>query len=183
MNEGLLSISPACCGQLVKILITLKPNGIFWSDFAYLFTLWLSSQWYAIRWGGFAEHHFGWSRSFSANAHNSWAAWYILHTNAFYILMQTVTRLHQDFFFMNPKTLAYVVQRTWISSLVARIYVTLVWSSPRLGKIVLVLYGEIYKLVLHDRKLTCILASSFFFINLFLCRGFPLYSWISVRYN
>ena len=28
MDEGLLSISPACCGQLVKILITLELYGI-----------------------------------------------------------------------------------------------------------------------------------------------------------
>ena len=28
MDEGLLSISLACCGQLVKILTTLEPYGI-----------------------------------------------------------------------------------------------------------------------------------------------------------
>ena len=37
MEKGLLSISPACCGQLVKMLITLEPHGIFGSNFAYLF--------------------------------------------------------------------------------------------------------------------------------------------------
>ena len=37
MDEGLLSISTACCGQLVKILITLEPLGLFESNFAYLF--------------------------------------------------------------------------------------------------------------------------------------------------
>ena len=31
MDEGLLSISPACCGQLVEILITLESYGIFGS--------------------------------------------------------------------------------------------------------------------------------------------------------
>ena len=29
MDEGLLSINPTCCGQLVKMLITLEPYGIF----------------------------------------------------------------------------------------------------------------------------------------------------------
>ena len=29
MDDGLLRISPACCDQLVKILIALEPNGIF----------------------------------------------------------------------------------------------------------------------------------------------------------
>ena len=35
-GDGLLSTSPACCCQLVKILTTLEPYGIFGSDFAYL---------------------------------------------------------------------------------------------------------------------------------------------------
>ena len=34
MNEALLSISLAGCGQLVKMLITLEPHGIFGSIFA-----------------------------------------------------------------------------------------------------------------------------------------------------
>ena len=32
IGEGLLSIVPAGCGQLVKMLITLKSNGIFGSN-------------------------------------------------------------------------------------------------------------------------------------------------------
>ena len=35
IDEALLSISPAVRGQLVKILITLEPHGIFGSYFAY----------------------------------------------------------------------------------------------------------------------------------------------------
>ena len=46
MYEGLLSSSPACYGQLLKILITLEPYGIFESNFAYLFILIVSSHWY-----------------------------------------------------------------------------------------------------------------------------------------
>ena len=34
MDVGLLSISPACCGQFVKMLITLEPHVIFGSNFA-----------------------------------------------------------------------------------------------------------------------------------------------------
>ena len=34
MDEGLLSISLACCGQLVKIRITLEPYGIFKFNFS-----------------------------------------------------------------------------------------------------------------------------------------------------
>ena len=71
MDEGLLSISPACCGQLVKILISLEPYGVFGSYFAYSFGFILSSHWYEKRLRGFAEHHFGLTRSFSENAHNS----------------------------------------------------------------------------------------------------------------
>ena len=38
MGKGLLSIVPAGCGQLVKMLITLKPHGIFVSNLhVYLF--------------------------------------------------------------------------------------------------------------------------------------------------
>ena len=44
IDMGLLSNCPACCGQLVKIPITLEPYGIFGSNFAYLFILTLSSH-------------------------------------------------------------------------------------------------------------------------------------------
>ena len=43
MDEGLLSIRSAGCGQLVKLLMTLEPHGIFGSNFAYLCILKLSS--------------------------------------------------------------------------------------------------------------------------------------------
>ena len=49
VSLSLLSISPAGRGQLVKMLITLEPHGIFGSIFAYLFILTLSSHWYAKR--------------------------------------------------------------------------------------------------------------------------------------
>ena len=39
---SLLSISPACSGQIVKMLITLEPCGIFGSKFAYIFIIWLA---------------------------------------------------------------------------------------------------------------------------------------------
>ena len=60
MDKALLSISPAGCGQLVKMLITLDPHaiGIFGS--------------------GFDDYHFGQSRSFSEKAHNSLTTWYFL---------------------------------------------------------------------------------------------------------
>ena len=35
-DEGLLSTSLVCCGQLVKMLITLETHGIFGSNFAHL---------------------------------------------------------------------------------------------------------------------------------------------------
>ena len=38
-DEALLSISPAGRGQLVKMLTTLEPHGIFGSNFAYLYIL------------------------------------------------------------------------------------------------------------------------------------------------
>ena len=41
---GLLSNCPACCGQLVKTLITLESYRIFGSNFAYLIILILSIQ-------------------------------------------------------------------------------------------------------------------------------------------
>ena len=58
MDEGLLSIISAVCGQLVKILIILEPHGILGLTFAYSFIL------------TFAEHHVGQSMSLSENAHN-----------------------------------------------------------------------------------------------------------------
>ena len=42
MDKALQSISPA--GQLVKMLITLEPHGIFGSNFAYLYILTLSNH-------------------------------------------------------------------------------------------------------------------------------------------
>ena len=39
MDKGLLRIISTGCGQLVKMLITLEPDGIFGSNFAYLFIL------------------------------------------------------------------------------------------------------------------------------------------------
>ena len=47
MDESLLSMISAGCGQLVKMLITLEPHGIFGSNFAYLSILTLSSHRYA----------------------------------------------------------------------------------------------------------------------------------------
>ena len=44
MDEGLLSISPVCCGQLLNILITLESYGIFRSNLACVFILILSSH-------------------------------------------------------------------------------------------------------------------------------------------
>ena len=38
-DEALLSIIPAGRGQLVKMLIALKPHGIFWSNFVYRYIL------------------------------------------------------------------------------------------------------------------------------------------------
>ena len=38
IDMGLLSNFPAYCGQLVKLLITLEPNGIFGSKFCFLHT-------------------------------------------------------------------------------------------------------------------------------------------------
>ena len=70
MDKALLSISQAGPGQLVKVLITLEYHGIFGLKFAY-FILTLSSNWYANRLRGIAEHHFGRSKSFSEKAHNS----------------------------------------------------------------------------------------------------------------
>ena len=44
MDDALLSMSPVGRGQLVKMLITLEPHGIFGSNFAYLSILTLSSH-------------------------------------------------------------------------------------------------------------------------------------------
>ena len=59
MDKGLKRISQACFGHLVKMLINIEPHGISISNFAYLFILTLSKNWYAKRLRGFAEHHFG----------------------------------------------------------------------------------------------------------------------------
>ena len=66
IDEGLLSTIPAGCGQLVKMLITLEPNCIFGSNYAYLFIIYCPATGMQN-----AEHHFGQSRSFSEDAHNS----------------------------------------------------------------------------------------------------------------
>ena len=71
MDEGLLSIISAGYRQLLKILITLEPHGIFRSNFAYKIILTLFCHWYAKWWRGIAEHYFGPSMHFSENAHNS----------------------------------------------------------------------------------------------------------------
>ena len=92
--------------QLVKMLITLEPRGIFTSNFVYLCTLTLSSHYPAKRWQGFAEHHFGRSSSFSENAHNSWTLWYnyfkfclLMYFNIVQPLpYKTMTRLHRASF-------------------------------------------------------------------------------------
>ena len=47
MDNALQSISQAGRGQLVKMLITFEPHGIFESNFAYLFILIVFSHWYA----------------------------------------------------------------------------------------------------------------------------------------
>ena len=106
VNIGLLSNCQACCCQLVKILITLEPYGIFGSYFAHLFILILSSHWYPKRWRGYADHHCGRSMSFSENAQYSWTALYILikfciliHFNIIEIqVCKTVNRLCQEYF-------------------------------------------------------------------------------------
>ena len=56
---------------LVKMLITLEPDGIFGSNFVYLSILTLFSYWYEKMCRSFNEHHFGQSSSFGENAHNS----------------------------------------------------------------------------------------------------------------
>ena len=78
--------------------------------FAYLFILILSSQW----WRGFAEHHFGRSRSLSENAHKSWTAPYILIKSCMLIHL---TRICQGYvrkvvvrcwYTENPKTNTFI---------------------------------------------------------------------------
>ena len=54
------------------MLITLEPCGKFCSNYFNIAKLLV-----AKRLRGITEHHFGRSSSFSENAHNSWAAWYI----------------------------------------------------------------------------------------------------------
>ena len=56
---------------LVKMLITLQPQGIFGPNFAHSFTVTLPWHGCAIRCRGFTEHHFGRSGSFSENVKKS----------------------------------------------------------------------------------------------------------------
>ena len=44
MDEGLLSIISVGCGQLMKMLINLEPHGICGSNYAYLFSIKLTSH-------------------------------------------------------------------------------------------------------------------------------------------
>ena len=67
-DEALLSINPAGRAQVVKMLITLEPHGIFDSNFAYLYILTLSRHWYAKR----RRRTFSLSRSFSEDNHTAW---------------------------------------------------------------------------------------------------------------
>ena len=48
-DKALQSIIVAGRGLLVKMLITLLPYHIFWSNFAYLYILTLLRHWYAKR--------------------------------------------------------------------------------------------------------------------------------------
>ena len=76
------------------MLITLDSSGIIGSNFVYLCILTLSSHWYAKRWQGFTEHHFGRSSSFGENDHNSWTAWYthgIFGSNFVYLCILTLS--------------------------------------------------------------------------------------------
>ena len=70
-DEASLSFILAGRALLVKIIITLEPDGIYGSNFIYLCILTLSSHWYDKMWRGFTEHHFGRLSSFGENAHNS----------------------------------------------------------------------------------------------------------------
>ena len=71
VDEASPSISLAGGGQLVKMLITLEPHGIFCSNFAYLYILTLSGHWYAKRGRGFTEHPSSRPWSVRKNAHDS----------------------------------------------------------------------------------------------------------------
>ena len=50
MDEGLLSICPACCDKLVKMLLALEPYGLFGSNFAHLSILYskVLSTWNSV---------------------------------------------------------------------------------------------------------------------------------------
>ena len=50
-----MSLSLVGRGQLVQMLISLEPHGIYGSNFAYYFFLTLSSHWYAKRFLMFTE--------------------------------------------------------------------------------------------------------------------------------
>ena len=117
MDEGLLSIISAGCGQLVKMLITLEPHinpcliedpsRLNWKSVdankqtkllhrmvfldQILFILTLSSHLYAKLWWGSAKHRVCWSRYFSENGHNSWIAPYIWIKLA-YLYILTLSR-------------------------------------------------------------------------------------------
>ena len=78
------------CGQLVKMLITLDSRDIIGSNLVFLCILTLSSHWYAKRWRGFTEHHFGWSSSFGENAH-SLKPHGILGSNFVYLCILTLS--------------------------------------------------------------------------------------------
>ena len=79
MDVALPSIRPSARGQFVKIFITLKPQSIFGSNFAYLYILKLFSHWYTKRGRGFVEHPFGRPRSVSENAHSPEPHGHIYH--------------------------------------------------------------------------------------------------------
>ena len=65
-----VSVGQKTDSSKVVSVIIIGYYGIFASTIAYLFIK-LSSHWYAKLRRGLAEHHFGRSRSFSENAHNS----------------------------------------------------------------------------------------------------------------
>ena len=69
MDEGLLSIILAICGQLVKMLITLTPNDIFESNFAHIYSN-IVQQLVCKMVTSLAVNHFGQSMPFSEIAHN-----------------------------------------------------------------------------------------------------------------
>ena len=67
MDEALLNITQLGRDQLVKMLITLKPQGIF-NQIVHTY-LFLNCPTTGMQKG--VKHHFGWSRSLSKNAHTS----------------------------------------------------------------------------------------------------------------